>query len=87
MFLGFLVAGVGLQFAGWPLRFAVPRPVTLGAGLVALTAALLLCLVPALRLFRATGQDPRPWLPAPELILNEFGDPYRKYMASVRRYF
>ncbi|MFN0064472.1 MAG: methyltransferase family protein [Myxococcaceae bacterium] len=74
VFLGFTAMGFALPLAGLPLRFALPRPVTLGAGIAALTAALLLCFVPALRLFRATGQDPRPWLPSPLRIVE---GPYR----------
>ena len=73
VFVGFLLVGVLIQSAVLPLRFPLPRGVTSIAGgtLVAIAVGLF---VWALRLFRATGQHPRPWLPTPSLI---FSGPYR----------
>ena len=61
-----VVAGIGLQFV-WPL------PIGLAGGPRAALALLVALLglppvVAALRLFRDTGQDPKPWLPTPEII-------------------
>jgi protein-S-isoprenylcysteine O-methyltransferase Ste14 len=140
VFLGFLLVGVFLHAAVLPLRFPLPRSITLGVGGLLVVAAIAL-FASALRLFRATGQHPRPWLPTPSLIaegpyqfsrnpiyvamtlvqmglgllvdnawivalsaasltavhfiavrpeeaylLERFGEPYRRYLASVRRY-
>ena len=61
-----LVAGIGLQFL-WPL------PIGLARGARAALALLVFLLgtplvVGALRLFRETGQDPKPWIATPEII-------------------
>ena len=140
VFLGFLLVGVLLERAVRPLRFPLPRSMTLVLGALAIAAAVAL-FASALRLFRASGQHPRPWLPSPSLIiegpyrfsrnpiylamllvqiglglvldngwivalsgasllvihviavrpeeaylLDRFGDPYRQYLATVRRY-
>lgn len=73
VFLGFLLVGVFLHSVVLPLRLPVPRPITLGVGGLLLLAAIAL-FATALRLFRATGQHPRPWLPTPSLIVE---GPYR----------
>jgi protein-S-isoprenylcysteine O-methyltransferase Ste14 len=140
VFLGFLLVGVFLHSVILPLRFPLPRWATLAVGGLLVVAAIAL-FAAALRLFRATGQHPRPWLPTPSLIvegpyrfsrnpiylamtmaqiglgllfdntwivalsavsltvvhfmavrpeeaylLDRFGEPYRRYMTSVRRY-
>jgi protein-S-isoprenylcysteine O-methyltransferase Ste14 len=132
--------GALIHSAVLPLAFPLPRSITLAAGGVLVVAAIAL-FAAAIRLFRATGQHPRPWLPTPSLIvegpyrfsrnplyvaltlaqlglglllddawivafsavslgvvhfiavrpeeaylLERFGEPYRRYLASVRRY-
>lgn len=65
-YLAAVVAGVGLQFI-WPLPIGLARGPRVALGLlVALLGVPLV--VGALRLFRETGQDPKPWLATPEII-------------------
>lgn len=73
VFLGFLLVGVFLQRVALPLRLPLPRSISLALGATAVTAAIAL-FAGSIRLFRATGQHPRPWLPTPSLI---FTGPYR----------
>src|SRR5205807_8385244 len=72
--LGVLLVGVFLQRNVFPIHVPVPRPIRLAAGVSFVVAAIAL-FAAALRLFRATGQHPRPWLPSPSLILE---GPYRR---------
>jgi protein-S-isoprenylcysteine O-methyltransferase Ste14 len=67
VYLGALLAGVILH------AFVLPLPLSLAPGVrTALTAAAALLglasMGGALRLFRRTGQDPKPWEPTPEII-------------------
>ena len=65
-FVAAIAAGVGLHSA-WPLSLGLTRTPRVGlAVLVALVAVPFL--VGALKLFRQTDQDPRPWLATPEII-------------------
>jgi protein-S-isoprenylcysteine O-methyltransferase Ste14 len=73
VFLGFLLVGVLVDSVILRLRFPLPRSITLAAGGLLVVAAVAL-FASALRLFRATGQHPRPWLPTPSLIIE---GPYR----------
>jgi protein-S-isoprenylcysteine O-methyltransferase Ste14 len=66
----YLAAMIG----GWAAdRWLLPLPIGLspgarvGAGVIAGLVGLLFG-IPALARFRATGQDPKPWEPSPELI-------------------
>src|SRR5262245_13316821 len=72
LFLSFILTGAFVHHR-WPLHCHLPRPITLCAGALLLMAAIAL-FISSLRLFRATGQHPRPWLPTPSLILS---GPYR----------
>jgi len=73
IFLGFLLVGVFLNRYMVPLAVPLPGTVRLVVGSVFLAAAIGL-FASALRLFRATGQDPKPWLPSPSLVIE---GPYR----------
>ena len=73
VFLAAVITGVLVD------RFVLRWPVSGGAvvriAVVALSLGGALALaVPAIRLFRKTGQDPKPWQPTPELV---FDGPYR----------
>jgi len=61
-----VVAGVGLQFI-WPLSIGLARNTRVAVALVVTLLGFAL-LAGAVRLFRATGQDPEPWLATPEII-------------------
>lgn len=67
VYLGALLAGIGLQAFVLPLRIGLPAAAraTAAAGLALVGLALL---AGAMRLFRRTGQDPKPWKPTPEVI-------------------
>ncbi len=73
VFLLSIFLAVVLQRAVWPLTIPVGWQLRVTAGLVFIAAAICL-FVPALVLFKRTGQHPRPWKPTPELIPN---GPYR----------
>ncbi len=66
VYIATVVAGVGLQII-WPLPIGLTRAPLIA---LALSNALLSVLLVsgALRLFRETGQDPKPWLATPEII-------------------
>jgi len=66
VFISAVAAGIGFQFI-WPMPIGLPGGVRVALGL--LTALLgVPLLVGAFRLFRKTGQDPKPWLATPEII-------------------
>jgi protein-S-isoprenylcysteine O-methyltransferase Ste14 len=73
VFLAALVVGVLVD--RFVVRWSVSGGVTvrIASSALAIAAALALAL-PAMGLFRRTGQDARPWRPTPELVL---GGPYR----------
>ena len=57
------------------VRWSVPGGVAVRIALSALAVVSALAIaLPAIGLFRRTGQDPKPWQPTPELV---FGGPYR----------
>ena len=73
VFLAAVIAGMLVD------RFVLRWPVPGGVAIRILMAALgmggaLVFGLPAIRLFRKTGQDPKPWQPTPELV---FAGPYR----------
>jgi protein-S-isoprenylcysteine O-methyltransferase Ste14 len=73
VFVGFVLFGMALQYAMAPIPLPVDRWITLTAGiLISLTG--LSFIVMAHRLFKRTGQNPIPWTPSPELLLQ---GPYR----------
>lgn len=61
-----VVAGIALQFV-WPLPVGPARGLRIGLGVLVALPGLSL-MIGAVRLFRRTGQDPRPWLATPEII-------------------
>ena len=66
VYVASIAAGVGLQFI-WPLSIGLGRvPLIVLALLVAIPGIVLVR--GALRLFRASGQDPLPWLATPQII-------------------
>ncbi len=73
VFLGFLLLGIALRFANAPAPFPVARSFSLAAGILLFLAGVGLILW-AHRFFARTGQDPKPWKPSPELLLE---GPYR----------
>jgi protein-S-isoprenylcysteine O-methyltransferase Ste14 len=76
VFLAAVLAGAGLQYL---LELRLPLPLLPRLELAGLFIAGGLALgATAIGLFRKTGQDPKPWLPTPELILR---GPY-KYMRN-----
>ena len=68
VFLGAILVGWALGRWVVSLATGLPAgPARVGAGVIAALVGLLF-MVPAVSRFRATGQDPRPWEPTPELI-------------------
>ena len=62
-----ILAGVGLRYLIAPPPLPGSRTVQLVAGAVVLAAGLALG-VPAVRMMKKSGQDPKPWKPSPELL-------------------
>ena len=73
VFLLCVSAGVGLGYGLAPIHVPVERSMRLVAGVAVQLLALAL-VVSARVLFRRTGQNPVPWKPSPELLLD---GPYR----------
>lgn len=72
VFLAFILAGLGWSLVR-PIGFGANRIALIVIGtLVAVVAVMLAAW--AIGLFRRTGQDPAPWMPTPELIVQ---GPYR----------
>ena len=67
VFVGFILLGVALQYIVGPIPFPA-SPWVRAIGIVVVVAGLVL-MVAAVREFRRTGQDPKPWKPSPELVL------------------
>ena len=73
VFVASIGAGVGLRYAVAPPLLPLGRTVQLIVGGVIAVAAIALG-GSAFGLFKKSGQDPKPWTPAPELLL---AGPYR----------
>jgi protein-S-isoprenylcysteine O-methyltransferase Ste14 len=73
VFIGFVLFGMALQYAVAPISFPADRWITVAAGVLMSLAGLSL-IVLAHRRFKQTGQNPVPWTPSPELVLQ---GPYR----------
>ena|SRR5258708_7437705 len=73
VFVGFIFLGMALQYAVAPEPFPVDRWITLVAGILILLIGLSVIAL-AHKLFVRTGQNPKPWTPSPELLLE---GPYR----------
>jgi protein-S-isoprenylcysteine O-methyltransferase Ste14 len=67
IFLGFVIAGVLLHRYAAPLSLDMSRALRIGLALIPAVPGLVL-MGGAIRLFRRTGQDPKPWAPTPEII-------------------
>ena len=67
IFVAAILAGTGLQYV-FALRIQAPLEWRLGLGGLLIGGALLMGFN-AIGWFRKTGQDPKPWMPSPELIL------------------
>jgi protein-S-isoprenylcysteine O-methyltransferase Ste14 len=72
IYIGFIVLGALLQYAIAPIPF--PGGAWIRIIGVLIVAAGLVLIFSALAPFRRTGQDPKPWTPTPELIVE---GPYR----------
>ncbi len=67
LYIASIVAGIVMHKLLFPMPIALPKGPRIVLSLaVALLGAVLA--VGALRLFRATGQDPKPWLATPEIV-------------------
>jgi hypothetical protein len=67
VFLVFLIIGIGLSYV-WPLQthLAVSARLTIA---IASGAAALAVIISCVSLFRKSGQNARPWTPAPSLVI------------------
>ena len=68
-----ILLGVAVPYVAAPLRVPVQRYVTIAGGLAMVLAGFGLN-ISAWKWFQRTGQDPKPWMPTPELV---FRGPYR----------
>ena len=68
IYVAFILLGAGLRYAA-ALTLPGPRFISLAAGLAIIVAGFWL-IADAIKLFRRTGQEPAPWKPSPELVLN-----------------
>ena len=66
-YLAVLAAGIVLNELIWPLPLAFSGSIQLALAL-AITVPSIALGVGALRLFRATGQNPKPWVATPEIV-------------------
>jgi protein-S-isoprenylcysteine O-methyltransferase Ste14 len=73
VYLASILLGVGMRYAAGPLAIAAYRYLALTAGVAVFVGGLWL-IVGAWKLFKRTGQDPKPWKPTPEIVLS---GPYR----------
>lgn len=73
VFLGFIFAGVLLQYFVTPFQAHLPATLRFAVACLLVLGGLAI-FVPAMRWFKRTGQHPRPWTPSPSLILE---GPYR----------
>ena len=73
VFLGAIVLGVTVQYKAMPLSLMFARGLRLAAAVLILACGVSL-VASARILFKRTGQNPIPWKPTPELILQ---GPYR----------
>lgn len=72
VYIGFILLGALLQYAIAPIPFPDDTWIRI-VGVIIVVAGLIL-IFSALATFRRTGQDPKPWTPSPELIVQ---GPYR----------
>jgi protein-S-isoprenylcysteine O-methyltransferase Ste14 len=73
VFLAAVIAGVLVD--RFVVRWSLPDGIVVRIAVAAIAIGGALAIgMPAVRLFRKTGQDPKPWQPTPELI---FDGPYR----------
>ena len=66
-YLAVLAAGIALNELIWQLPFAFSGSIRLALALAIAVPSIALG-VGALRLFRTTGQDPKPWVATPEIV-------------------
>jgi len=69
VYLAFILLGVGLRYWVTPLQATSYAAVVRVAGIGVALAGFWM-IADAWKLFKNTGQDPKPWKPSPELVLN-----------------